>query len=216
MESDLDFSKLKLELYDFLGIVFPGLLLVCEGWILLRGWPQFVASVNRTSGTGLTLLIIVAFGFGNIVQELGDVVVKFVKGKRYFKEARDRFWKTEEAILVKDAIKKEFGREIESADAAFDYCLTKLDARFAKRDVFIATSDLCRSFVVLALVGLLPAARIAFWDVAPLGMSLKVYAAFLATLFAVVGLAWERMRRFRELADVTVFRSYLATTERRT
>jgi hypothetical protein len=205
----VDFSKLKLELYDFFGIVLPGLLVASEGWILLRGWTPFIVAVSKISGPGLTLLIIFGFGLGHIVQELGDVTVKLLKGKRYFKKGRDKFWKTEEANLVKESIEVEFGRVIESVDAAFDYCLTKLDARFAKRDVFMATSDLCRSLVVLALIGILPAARIAFREGGS-RPSLETFGAFLVLLFVVATLAWVRMARFRELADVTVFRAYLA------
>jgi len=206
----VDFSKLKLELYDFLGIVFPGLLVVCEGWILLRGWTPFIAAVGKISGPGLTLLIIFAFGLGHIVQELGDVTVKLLKGKRYFKKGRDKFWKTEEAKLVKDSIEAEFGQAIESVDAAFDYCLTKLEGRFAKRDVFIATSDLCRSLVVLALIGVCPASRIAFQYGVRSCRSLAAFGALLVLLIVVAALAWARMMRFRELADVTVFRAYLS------
>jgi len=43
----MDFSKLKLELYDFLGLIIPGLLTICEGWITLKG-------VRATSGDPVT------------------------------------------------------------------------------------------------------------------------------------------------------------------
>jgi hypothetical protein len=206
----LDFSKLKLEVYDFLGVILPGLLVVCEAWVLLRGWTRFISSASRISGPALTILIVFAFGVGHIVQELGDVAIKSIKGKRYFKRARDHFWKTEEAGLIKDAIRTERGRDIASADIAFDYCLTKVVGQFAKRDMFMATSDLCRSFVVLAFIGLIPAARIAFRDITPWCRSLEVFAILLVLLTVVASLAWKRMMRFRELADVTVFHVYLA------
>ena len=61
----MDFSKLKIEVYDFLGIVLPGLLAICEGWILFKGWHPFVASINLISGTSLTLLFVLAFGMGH-------------------------------------------------------------------------------------------------------------------------------------------------------
>ena len=46
----LDLSKLKLEVYDLLGIILPGLLAVFEGLILLKGWTPFVISLRELSG----------------------------------------------------------------------------------------------------------------------------------------------------------------------
>lgn len=87
----MDFSKLKLEIYDLLGLLLPGLIALCEGWILLRGWPAFVASVRQLGATGFTLLLLIASALGHIVQELGDLAIKALKGKRYFRRARDQF-----------------------------------------------------------------------------------------------------------------------------
>lgn len=207
----MDFSKLKLELYDFIGVMFPGLLAISEGWIVLRGWHAFVLVMNGISGTALTLLIVLAFGIGNIVQELGDVCVKGLKGKRFFQRARDTFWRTEQAQLVRDTIKRQFGQDILNVDAAFDYCLTKLKADFAKRDVFVATSDLSRSFVMLSALALVPAVRIAFYDIRPLSKSASTLVMFLLILVSISSLAWRRMVRFRGLSETTVFHAYLAT-----
>lgn len=205
----MDFSKLKLELYDFLGLILPGLIAICEGWILVRGWHTFVVGIDQIAATGLTLLLVFAFGIGNIIQELGDVALETVKGQRYFRRARDRFWLTAEAETVREVIKKSLGHDIPSVDAAFDYCLTKLKDRFSRRDMFLASSDLCRSFVVLAVLGLVPAMRIAFHDPHPFPNSYTA-AALLILLLTVSLLAWRRMLRFRELSEITVFRAYLA------
>ena len=207
----MDFSKLKLEIYDLLGLLLPGLISICEGWILLRGWPYFLASVPQLGATGFTLLLLIAFGLGHIVQELGDVAIKTVKGKRYFRQPRDRFWANAESQLVREVLRKELGQEIASVDLAFDYCLTKLKDRFVKRDVFLATSDLCRSFVLLSALGLLPAIRIAFHDIHPFSKSLLAFAMLAVLLLAIALLAWKRMVRFRELSETPVFHSYLAT-----
>jgi hypothetical protein len=209
----VDFSKLKLEVYDLLGLLLPGLIAISEGWILLRGWSFFLASILQLSGTGLTLLLLVAFGLGNIVQELGDVTIKAVKGKRFFRQARDRFWAKAESQLVRDAIKKDLGQEISSADQAFDYCLTKLKDRFIKRDVFLATSDLCRSFIILSALALFPAIRTAFYDIHPIQKSLMALAVLALLMLTIAFLAWKRMVRFRELSETTVFRGYLAAID---
>lgn len=210
-EDIVDFSKLKLELYDFVGVMFPGLLAISEGWIVLRGWHAFVLVMNGISGTALTLLIVLAFGIGNIVQELGNACVKALKGKRFFQRARDTFWLTEQAQLVRDTIKRQFGQDILNVDAAFDYCLTKLKADFAKRDVFVATSDLSRSLVMLSALALVPAVRIAIYDIRPLSNSASTFFMFLLILASISSLAWRRMVRFRALSETTVFLAYLAT-----
>jgi len=207
----VDFSKLKIEVYDFLGIILPGLLAICEGWILLKGWHPFVASINLISGTSLTLLFVLAFGMGHIAQELGDLSIKAVKGRRYFRQARDRFWESSEGQVVRGAIKKDFGQEILSVDTAFDYCLTKLKDSFSRRDIFVATSDLCRSLVVLSALALIPAIRIAFYDIRPVHRSVFALFIFVVILSSIALLAWKRMVRFRALSETTVFRAYLAT-----
>jgi hypothetical protein len=188
----------------------PGLLAISEGWIVLRGWHVFVVAANGISGTALALLVVLAFGIGNMVQELGEVTLRAIKGKRYFRTARDRFWATDEAKLVRDAIKKDFGQEIPSVDTAFDYCLTKLKDSFGKRDAFVATSGLCRSLVVLSALGLIPAVRIAFWDMRPISKATSIFAVFLLVLASIALLAWQRMTRFQDLSEITVFRAYLA------
>jgi hypothetical protein len=211
----LDLSKLKLDIYDFLGIILPGLIAVAEGWILLRGWDDFIASFGHISGIGLTLLLVFAFGVGHLVQEFGDVLIKWLKGKRYLRKSRDAFWTTDEAKVVKHAIKVEFGHEIPSVDAAYDFCLTKLKGHFDKRDIFVATSDLCRSLIVLSLLGIAPAGRIAFHDITPPLSGLETFTIALVVLLVVVLLAWRRMIRFRELSEVTVFRAYLGVAKER-
>jgi len=210
-EDLVDFSKLKLEVYDFVGIVLPGLLVICEGWITFRGWAEFINSVNQMSGSSLTLLGFLAFGLGHITQELGDVSIKAVKGKRYFRHARDSFWDSPDAKIVREAIKRDCGQEITSVDAAFDYCLTKLNERFVKRDSFIATSDLCRSFVVLSGLALIPVIRITLYDIHSFHASILPFSVLLLMLASIATLAWNRMVRFRALAETTVFHAYLGT-----
>lgn len=207
----MNFSKLKLEMYDFLGLIVPGLIAICEGWILLRGWHTFLLAINQMSGTAFTLLLLFAFGAGNVIQELGDFTVKLIKGQRYFRIARDHFWLTPDAETVKNTIKKELGHHVTSVDTAFDYCLTKLRDRFGKRDLFVATSDLCRSSVVLSILAFAPAFRVAFCDLQPFAKSCVAAAVFAAVLVAISLLMWRRMVRFRELSETTVFRAYLAT-----
>lgn len=209
MKEFVDFSKLKLEVYDFLGLIVPGLIAICEAWILLRGWHTFLLAVNQMSGTAFTLLLLFAFATGSAVQELGDFTVKLIKGKRYFRSARDRFWLTPDADIVKNAINTELGHHITSVDTAFDYCLTKLKDRFGKRDLFVATSDLCRSSVVLSILAFAPALRVAFCDVTPLSHSYEAAAILGTALLSISLLMWRRMVRFRELSEITVFRAYL-------
>ena len=211
----MDFSKLKLEAYDLLGLLLPGLIAIAEGWILLRGWRPFLDGINHVGGADFTLLLLFAFGVGNIVQELGDVTLKRLRSQRYFRSARDRFWLTDDAEVVRNLITKELGHQITSVDTAFDYCLTKLKDRFAKRDIFLAISDLSRSFLVLSALALIPAVRVAVFDVHPLVKSSLAILFLVSILIAIFLLMWRRMKRFRELSETTVFRSYLALANER-
>jgi len=207
----VDFSKLKLEVYDLLGLILPGFLAVCEGWIFFYGWHAFLSGIVQMTGTRFTLLLLVSFGAGNAVQELGDFTIKRIKGERHLRGARDRFWASADADLVKNAIKADLGHSITSVDTAFDYCLTKIKDRFAKRDIFVATSDLCRSFVVLSVLALMPAFRIALYDLHALPHPRLAATAFVAALLVFFLLMWRRMIRFRDLSEITVFSVYMAT-----
>jgi len=208
----MDSSRLKLEFYDLVAIILPGLLAFCEGWILLRGWTEFTIKINQISGNGLLLLLAAAFTLGHLTQELGRTAVRATKGERYLRDVRDSFWKSAKAQLVRDAIKKELGVPIPDVDAAFDYCLTRLRDHFPKRDIFAANSDLCRSFALLSALAVIPAGRIAFHDTSPLLQSLQLFALLSSFLFVAGALAWLRMVRFRELAEITVFHAYMALT----
>ncbi|HEV3205604.1 MAG TPA: hypothetical protein VGZ28_01525 [Terriglobales bacterium] len=206
----MDFSKLKLEVYDLLGVILPGLLGIFGVWVLLKGWMPFVASLHQLNGTELTVLLIVAFGAGNLLQELGDSAVKTLKGKRFSRKSRDDFWSSDEALPVRAAITSELGQELIFVDTAFDYCLTRLKDRFAKRDMFLATSDLCRSLWLLAFLAFVPATRIAWEHFSPTCRYFAVILGFVLFMFSVAWLSWKRMVRFRELSEGTVFRAYLA------
>ena len=108
-----------------------------------------------------TLLLITSFLLGHFVQELADASLKRLCGERFFKKA-DEFWARGEAEPVKSAIWTESGLALGDVDTAFDYCLTWSGDAFARRDVFLATSDLSRSFLVLAVFGVAPACRLVF------------------------------------------------------
>lgn len=209
-DSKVDLSKLKLDVYDFLGIILPGLVAVAEGWIFLRGWGAFVQSMSHIGGTSLTLLLVFAFGVGHLVQELADSAIRWAKGPRYLYRARDNYWRNEQSEPVKKAIRKELGHELINVDDAYDFCMTKIRGHFDKRDIFVATSDLSRSFVAMSFLALVPAAKIAFWQTGPFRRSFELAAAEVAILALIAALSWRRMMRYRDLADKTVFRVYHA------
>src|SRR5207253_490130 len=120
----MNFSNFKLGIYDLLGLVIPGMILVCEGGITLRGWVNFRTSLNQISATSFTFLLVVSFVLGHLVQELADVSIKKIKGPRFFSAGRDEFWAGPEAEAVKSAVWAESGVTMGSVDAIFDYCLT--------------------------------------------------------------------------------------------
>ena len=205
----MDFSKLNLGIYNLLALTLPGLIMVYELWITVRGWHPFTESLNHLSGVGLSVLLVVAFGVGHLVQELGDTALKATSGPRFFRTARDDFWATTEGEIVRNAIWTDVQIGIEDVDAAFDYCLSRIGEQYGKRETFLATSDLARSFLVLALTGIAPCVRITIDTAHTTWSRLGLLIVLLAGLSSVGFLAWSRMQRFRELSEVMVFRAYL-------
>ena len=204
-------SNFKLGIYEFLGLMVPGMLLLCEGWIFVRGWGQFLLSLRDLNAAGFSMLAVVAFVLGHFVQELGDRCIKICRGERFFRQGRDRLWATDEAEPIKSAIWTECGLALGGADAAFDYCLTRIGDSFAKRDVFVATSDLCRSFLVLIVLALLPVSRLAFGYMGSVSESVLRAICYSALLALAARLAWTRMVRFRGMSETGVFRAYLGS-----
>ena len=210
----MDFSKFKFELYDILAVVLPGFLLLCGVWILLRGWHLFALSLGALSGTGFTAMLLASFPIGHVVQELGEVAITKFRGDRYFKSARDEFWRSEEGHRVRKMIEQEVGFNV-SVDTAFDFCLTKIKGQFPRRDVFLATSDFCRSLLVVALL-LIPTALRLLWDVHGNLRRLALYGVGIIFAFGLfLYLAGRRMARFRELSERPVFTTYIACSGRR-
>jgi hypothetical protein len=210
-ERSMDLSKLKLELYDILAVVLPGFLLLCGLWVLLRGWHGFAISFGALSGTGFTAMLLASFPIGHIVQEAGEVAITKFRGKRYFKAARDEFWQSEEGQNVRGKIEREVGFKV-SVDTAFDFCLTQIKGQFPRRDVFLATSDFCRSLLVVGFL-LIPTAVRLLWDVH--GGVKRLVLNGTAMIFALglfLYLAGRRMARFRGLSERPVFTTYIASS----
>jgi hypothetical protein len=205
-------SNVKVGVYEFLGLIIPGMLFLCEGWILVRGWPRFIGTIYTIHAGPLTLFLICSFVVGHFVQELADSYLKRFHGQRFLRKGRDELWGGPEADAVKSAIWAESGITMANVDPAFDYCLTRVGDAFNKRDNFLATSDLSRSFLVLATFGLAPALRLSF-DRAhhSVGIFLAALACYLLLLLASARLAWIRMVRFRDMSDTGVFRAYLGS-----
>jgi hypothetical protein len=205
----MEFSKLKLEIYDLLGTLVPGLLALGLSVITFSSWHAAIGLAGRMTGTMFTLLLLLGFAAGQIVQEAADKLVKTFRGGRFFKQARDRFWKSPASEAVRQKINTESGIRLAAVDDAFDYCLTRIGDRFAKRDTFMAISDLARCLWLLSILGLIPLIHGA---VAILDLRARVYfigeGALAIAAFSY--LAWIRMLRFRELSDLPVFRCFLA------
>lgn len=205
----MDFSKFKFELYDILALVLPGFLILCGAWVLLRGWHVFAVSLTSLSGTGFTALLLASFPLGHLIQELGDAALKKFFGSRFFKQARDHFWDTNEGKNISAVIDADCGLKL-PVDGAFDYCLTKIKGQFPRRDVFIATSDFCRSLLVVGIL-LIPTVARLIVDLHDSHRHVAVYSVLiLLVLLLYLFLCWRRMLRFRELSETTVFRTYLA------
>ena len=207
----MNLSNFKLGIYDLLGLVIPGIILVCEGGVTLSGWVNFQAAVNHMTGTSFTLLLVFSFVLGHFIQEIADVSIKRIKGSRFFTVGRDEVWASPEAEVIKSAIWTESGVTLSSVDATFDYCLTRLADRFPKRDTLLATADLSRSFLVLVVFAVPAATRIA-WDFSRQPVTfLSLLLSSLLLFGLAFFLAWRRMVRFRRMSETGVFRAYLGS-----
>jgi hypothetical protein len=205
----MEFSKLKLEIYDLLGTLVPGLLALTLAVITFSGWHAAVGLAGRMTGTVFTMILLLAFAAGQIVQEAADKLVKTIRGERFFKQPRDRYWKSPASAAVRQKINTESGIQLDTVDDAFDYCLTRIGDRFAKRDTFMAISDLARCLWLLSILGLIPLIHGAA-DILDMHTRIYFIGEGVLALVTFSYLAWIRMLRFRELSDLPVFRSFLA------
>src|ERR1700733_15235892 len=105
----MNLSNFKLGVYDLLGFVIPGMLLVCEGAIALYGWSNCKSALNHMSATSFSFLLVFSFVLGHLVQELADVSIRRLKGPRFFSAGRDEFWSGPESEGIKSAIWTESG-----------------------------------------------------------------------------------------------------------
>lgn len=210
----MEVSKIKLEVYDLLGTIVPGLLTIALALIMVCGWSRAFLLMGHLTGTILTAALLGAFAVGQIIQEAADRLVKAIKGPRFLKAGRDSFWNSSEMALVREKIDRESGLQMDSVDTAYDFCLTCIEGRFSKRDTFVAISDLARSLWLLSLLAVLPTIQASVFPPANFRRGLLACCGVLsAAIFAL--LAWSRMVRFRLLSDLTVFRVYLAVDNRR-
>ncbi len=207
----MNLSSFKLGVYDFLGLVVPGMFVICEGWIAGRGWRQFVEALSALRPVSFTVFLAGSFVVGHFIQELADWGVKRIKGPRFFKIGRDDVWGGADGNAVKSAIWAEAGLTLANVDSAFDYCLTRIGEAFSKRDVFVATSDFARSFLVLAVCGMAPAWRLASDRTHSISSFVLLLAGYVVALILVALLAWRRMVRFRYISDCGVFGAYLGS-----
>lgn len=205
----MEISKLKLEIYDLIGTLVPGFLAMFLVASFFWDWHAIAAVAAKMSATMLTLLILVSFAAGQIMQEAGDWLIKRICGPRFFKRSRDDFWGSASSEAVREKIRTESSASIDSSDAAFDYCLTTIGSRFPRRDVFLAVSDLARSLCVLSLLVLVPVAH-AVLQINGLLARMWFGGRVLAVVLVFGLLAWSRMVRFRALSEVTVFHIFLA------
>jgi hypothetical protein len=206
----MDLSKIKVEVYDFLAVIIPGLFVLYQVWIALRGWGRFAQGVLSTTASGFTISLLVAFALGTLLQESADVLIKILKGKRYFKASRDSLWESKTGDHVSARITKELGHAVQNVDVAFDYCLTKIQGSFYKRDLFVANSDFARGMILVSWVAIAPLVRITNdlhtrWQI-----HIGLLVSGVVLLFLISCLCWTRMKRFRDLSERPVFHAYLA------
>ncbi len=208
----MEVSKLKVELYDIAAIILPGVFLLVEIWATLFGMHPVASAIKGLKGTELTVMLLCSFGVGNLVQEASNVLLTRTMGERFFYAARDAFWKTPEADLVRLKIEREGSCKLTGVDSAFEYCLTRIAGKFVKRDVFMAISDFSRSLFLLSLLAAFPLGRSVLYAYGT-GLRVKLSAVYMFLILLTAWLSWTRMVRFRKYSDKPVFTTFLACAE---
>lgn len=211
----MEISKIKLELYDLAAIILPGIFLLAEFEATLNGFHALLAHLKAIHAAELTLLLLCAFAFGNLVQEAADWLVKRLRGDRYLKQARDAVWRSHRKKEICDKIKRLGGPDVCESDTAFDFCLTSISGAFPKRDVFLAISDLSRSIWLLSLLAIIPVVRSQLGTAADWKTALRFTAGPVAIIAVCSWLSWKRMVRFRALSETPVFNAFLVVPEKR-
>ena len=207
----MDVSKLKLDVYDIFGVIIPGLLVICEIWIALRGWTPFIVGLSALSATGITMLVFASFAVGPLVQEIADSLIKaWTKNSRFFKLRRDQIWNSPLGPEIRRKLEIETGISPTGADVAFDMCFALMPDQAARHDLFLAQSAMARSLLFVSFFSALPMGiNIAHF---PSALSVRIGMAFAFCL--IVGLiarvCWTRMLRFRALSQAAIFHGYLA------
>lgn len=205
----MDLSKLKIELYDFLGLLIPGISLMALICFAVVGWKELFALVHGLNGPTITAILFAGFAFGHFVQECSDWAIKKITNKRFFKQWRDELWASPEGDTLRRALHADGAGDLD-VDAAFDFCLTKSQSVFAKREGFIATSDFCRAMVTIGIFSVIPLGR-AIYDIST-ATSTRAFGAVCGVLAISLWCTafWRRMLRFRRLSEEPVFRAYLS------
>jgi len=181
---------------------------IAELWAAVFGMQSLGAVVRSLKGTELTVVVMASFGAGNIIQEAGNELLTLIRGKRFFRQARDAFWVTAEADAVRSKIKAEGPCELAAVDTAFEYCLTRISGLFVKRDIFLAISDFSRSLWLLSLFFLFPLARAVHSVDSGRRYHLAIWGLLSASFTG--WLSWKRMVRFRGMTETPVFSTFLA------
>jgi hypothetical protein len=234
----MEFLKVQFGIYDFLSILLPGAVFVCEVWIGVKGWGPFTEQAREVKTGVLLTLLLLSYGVGHLAQEIPDKAFKLAAGERFFMQERDcflrRFLVEEKSDLLRRKLEGDLGpdvireaeQELQSkslrcgkphVDLLFESCLARIEGRFPKGDVFIATSDLCRAFLLLVVVGIWTTARVIRdaskrWAITRKNpRALIGWASFVAALVLVViaSMSYTRMIRFRATWQDSVFYIYL-------
>ena len=206
----MNFSELKLGLYDIFGFVVPGFLVICEIWVSVTGWPRFVTGISGLNGAAMTVLLFASVAVGPIVQELADTAIKRLKSDRFFKATRDEIWKSPFGREIEKKLERETGIVPPNVDDAYEMCFSLVSDRATRHDLFLAQSAMARSLLVVSVLFVLPAATaIAKLSFDPL-VKIAAFTGLFAVCCLIVRLCWTRMCRFRKLAIQSVFQSYMA------
>jgi len=116
----MDLSKLKMEAYDLLAVILPGLILIFQAWITIRGWAPFAISIASMSGSAFLVLILMFLPWAKLFRSQGISRLRRSKA-RFFRQTRDKLGASKTGEHIRERIRTDTGHELENVAVTFDF-----------------------------------------------------------------------------------------------
>jgi hypothetical protein len=207
-------------IYDFLGVLFPGALVLILAANAFGQSSGQIGNVVAGLPANVSLAVIAAYLSGHLAEALGRSAFHIALGKRYDKQTSSQRLSTEAGLgkdiadRVLDSIGQKYGldaRTLSSRDL-FDLAYSPVYNRMGKYDIFTANADMARTLLVVAALFLLECIGGSFGWIHvtfPSGSVWQVTACLLGTLVAMA-LLYRDESFYRVTAHRVVYTAFLS------